>query len=181
MYWQNASRAKKNFFKISNAVFELHLYKTFSCERRTNVYKHLSGVCCLKRILSWIHKDNALPGAGPMCSAVPHYHTIWWRSHLTLRGLKLPHCWQAAVEFYSSATSGNCVCISFFFFLPFQFWVNCVLRDVLWQTASPREVHFRHHSKRTGMGCEFSSSTLVLDLQILKLLGTVVAGHVQLN
>lgn len=95
-------------------MLELHLYKTFSCERSMNVYKHLSGVCCLKRILSWIHKDNALPGAGPMCSAVPHYHTIWWRSHLTLHGLKLPHCWQTAVEFYSSATSGNCVCISFF-------------------------------------------------------------------
>lgn len=31
------------------------------------------------------------------------------------------------------------------------------------------------------MGCEFSSSTFVLDLQILKLLGLFEAGHVQLN
>lgn len=31
------------------------------------------------------------------------------------------------------------------------------------------------------MGCEFSSSTFVLDLQILKLLGKSEAGHVQLN
>lgn len=111
-------------------------------KRSLNVYKHLSCCCYLGRILSWIHKDNALPGQGPMCSAVPHYHTVWWKSHLTPHGLKLPHCWQTAAVFWSTTTSVNCVCISF---LLLRFGVNYVLRDVLWQTASPREVHFRHH------------------------------------
>lgn len=111
-------------------------------KRSLNVYKHLSRCCYLRRILSWIHKDNALPGHGPMCSAVPHYHTVWWKSHLTPDGLKLPLCWQTATVFWSTTTSVNCVCISF---LLLRFGVNYVLRDVLWQTASPREVHFRHH------------------------------------
>lgn len=73
------------------------------------------------------------------------------RSHLLRHGLELLHSWQTASVLESNTPLVNYVCIPFFSLFDSQVWLNYVLRDVLWQTASPREVHFIHQWKWAAM------------------------------
>lgn len=117
-----------------------------------SVYKHLGLHRCQDKILSWIHKDNALPGSHPICSAVWHYPTVSFEEPLTTAWFRITPLLANSLSIRLQRPFAKLCLYSFF---PPSFaspvWLNYVLRDVLWQTASPREVHFIHHWKQAAM------------------------------
>lgn len=73
------------------------------------------------------------------------------RSHLLQHGLELLPSWPNSLSLRLQHPFSKLCLFSIFSLFASQVWLNYVLRDVLWQTASPREVHFIHQWKWAAM------------------------------
>lgn len=74
------------------------------------------------------------------------------RRYLLQPGLELLHSWHTALLLNFNTPSVNCLFSIFVLFLDSQVWLNYVLRDVLWQTESPGEVHLNIRGRK--LPCE---------------------------
>lgn len=121
--WEKLNETNKRLIKPCCTVYcPFHLFSTLPWDKtvRHRVYKHLWLFQFQSKIHSWIHKDNALSGFHPVCSAVRHYPQYLRKSYLLQHGLELLHTWQTASVLDSNTPLANCL-LSFFLFLLFQF------------------------------------------------------------
>lgn len=87
-----------------------------------------------------------------MCSAVCHYPTVSFEEPLTASWFRITALLANSLSIrLQHPFSKLCLFSIFFPLFASQVWLNYVLKDVLWQTASPREVHFIHLWKWAAM------------------------------
>lgn len=139
-------RQMKDTLKLA-VLYTLHFSSSTSFRERrlqdsvfTNTYASFTfSTKFSHEFIKIMHSLDSFPFA-QLSDITPQYLL---RSHLLQHGLELLHPWQTVSVLDPNTPLVNYVCFPFFSSLfSSQVWLNYVLRDVLWQTASPREVHF---------------------------------------